>query len=324
MSFVPFFTIFQMRVCLTAIAALLLAQIVLGQEAVQDDAAAAAVDATEDAAPLEDGASPAAVEKSNAEFKTLADFDVTPIESALELDQEFQVLSWTSANPISTKSFVFELEAPAHLLLTDFKQNGDSFMVYDNGEVIGATRPAVTTEAYAETPEDAVADASFSKAAFPLAPGAHNITIEATSPFEFGSAAVRLVANEQSLYTEDEDDDKEHQGDHNEEATSSHHHRPTIAEPILTATNYVEISSIVTQWVTLYAPVPSPVVDPGSTRPPGHHHKGDDHKGGDHKGDEGDDHKDWEEKKHHHHSAKPIFTWVATAPGTAPSSSSVI
>jgi hypothetical protein len=292
-----------MRVCLTAIAALLLAQIVLGQEAVQDDAAAA-VDATEDAAPLEDGAAPAAVEKSNADFMTLADFDTTPIESALELDQEFQVLSWTSANPISTKSFVFELEAPAHLLLTDFKQNGDSFMVYDNGEVIGATRPAVTTEAYAETPEDAVSDASFSKAAFPLAPGAHNITIEATSPFEFGSAAVRLVANEQSLYTDDGEDDEEHHGDHHEEENNdSHHHqhKPTATAAGLTATTYVEVSSIVTKWVTLYAPIPSPVVGPGHKHHGGDHHKGNDHKGDHHyKGDK--HHKNSDEAKPNHQS----------------------
>lgn len=288
-----------MRVCLTAIAALLLAQIVLGQEVVQDDAAAAApaVGATEDAAPLADGASPAAVEKSNAEFKTLADFDTTPIESALELDQEFQILSWTSANPISTKSFVFELEAPAHLLLTDFKQNGDSFMVYDKGEVIGATRPAVTTEAYAETPEDAVADASFSKAAFPLAPGPHNITIEATSPFEFGSAAVRLVAIEQSLYTDDDKDDKDHHDDDDDVPN------PTAAA--LTATNVVEYSSVVTKWVTMYAPIASPVVvDPGNN-----HHTGD-------------------HKNKHHHTAKPMLTYVATAPADAatgaPSSSTLV
>ncbi|KAI8579156.1 hypothetical protein K450DRAFT_300467 [Umbelopsis ramanniana AG] len=253
-----------MRVCLTAIAALLLTQIVLGQDVVQDDVAATTsvevapegTAAPEATAVPEEGDAPAAVEKSNAEFQLLADFDATPIETALELEQEFQILSWTSANPISTKSFVFELEAPAHLLLTDFKQNGDSFMVYDNGEVIGATRPAVTTEAYAETPEDAVADASFSKAAFPLAPGAHNITIEATSPFEFGSAAVRLVANEQSLYKEDDDDEKdEHHKNHKDT------HRKGQG---LTATAYVEVSSIVTKWVTLFAPVPTPMVVPSS------------------------------------------------------------
>ncbi|KAG2176658.1 hypothetical protein INT44_007322 [Umbelopsis vinacea] len=259
-----------MRVCLTAIAALLLAQIVLGQDVVQDEVAATSVDASAApegtaAAAAEEGV--AAVEKSNAEFQTMADFDATPIETALELEQEFQILSWTSANPISTKSFVFELEAPAHLLLTDFKQNGDSFMVYDNGEVIGATRPAVTTEAYAETPEDAVTDASFSKAAFPLAPGAHNITIEATSPFEFGSAAVRLVANEQSLYKgeDEEKHDEKHDekygkkhGDHHDDDHHDHH------EQHLTATAYVEVSSIVTKWVTLYAPVPSAITVPGA------------------------------------------------------------
>ncbi|KAH8550818.1 hypothetical protein BGW37DRAFT_495994 [Umbelopsis sp. PMI_123] len=206
-----------MRICLSAIAAVLLAQVVLGQETPQEDTAA---DVSQEAA----AATPTAgAEVSNAEFQTLQEFDTTPVVSFLEVDQDFQILSWTSDNPISTKSFVFELDAPAHLLLTDFKQNGDSFMVYDNGELIGATRPAETTEAFAATPEDAVKDKTFSKAAFALAPGAHNITVEATSPFEFGSAAVRLLSNEQALF-KDDDDDEEEDDDHHR--YRHHHKRP--------------------------------------------------------------------------------------------------
>jgi hypothetical protein len=168
------------------------------------------------------------------------------------MNQDFQIFTWGGENPMSSKSFVFELQTAAHFLLTDYKQNGDSFQVYDNGELIGATRAVSATSAYAETPEDAVADASFSKAAFSLAAGAHNITIEATSPYDFGSGAVRLVPNRQTLYKSDDDDDHKEKEDHSGDDDDNDGNISN--ENVATVTHWLNIYSTITTYVTAHTP----------------------------------------------------------------------
>ncbi|KAM3584610.1 hypothetical protein VKS41_003418 [Umbelopsis sp. WA50703] len=232
-----------MRVCLSALAAFLLATAVFAQEAGQASDAEAP-------APAPAGS------LSNADF-LMPEFNATPEVSTLELNQDFQTFNWVENNPTSAKSFVFQLEAPAQLLVTDYKQAGDSFQVYDNGELIGSTAKTEGTNAYAETPEDAVSIAQFSKAAFAMAPGPHNITIEATSPYDSGSGAVRLVpATEEFMETQQlwEDEDKEDEHDEHDKHDKHRKHRKHRKDPVvhLTRTEFVEIktTSTITTYVT--------------------------------------------------------------------------
>jgi hypothetical protein len=260
-----------MRVCLSAIAAMLLVQCIFAQEEAKEEAKEvhpahpeppkavhpAHPEPPKEVHPAHPG--PPAQPKTNADFKTIEEYDATPVVSPLEMNQDFQVFSWGGENPLSSKSFVFELHTAAHFLLTDYKQNGDSFQVYDNGELIGATRAVNATSAYAETPEDAVADKSFSKAAFSLAAGAHNITIEATSPYDFGSGAVRLVPNRQTLYKSDDDDHKDeedHNGDDEEDHSGDDDDNDgnISNENVATVTHWLNIYSTITTYVTVHTP----------------------------------------------------------------------
>ncbi|KAG2181027.1 hypothetical protein INT43_008609 [Umbelopsis isabellina] len=277
-----------MRVCLSALAAFLLATAVFAQEAgeAQATSSAVAVESSMAEVPAADAdaavpsASPSATADdaeaaapsaavSNSDF-LMTEFDATPEVSTLELNQDFQTFNWVENSPVSAKSFVFELEAPAQLLLTDYKQAGDSFHVYDNGELIGATRKTEGTNAFAETPEEAVPIAQFSKAAFALAPGPHNITIEAISTFESGSGAVRLVPAteelmvQQQLYKHDDDehddkhDDDKHDDNKHGDKHWDHEEEEQKPDPVvaLTRTQFVEVRTTSTLTTTITVPAP--------------------------------------------------------------------
>jgi hypothetical protein len=103
----------------------------------------------------------------------------------------------------------------------------------DNGKSIGKTSELeMNPEAepvYAATPEEALEDLRFSKAAYPLEAGAHEITIKvADSVNENGTGAVRVVQKVQSLKKkhdkeddeddeDDDEDDKDYQHDEHKE-----------------------------------------------------------------------------------------------------------
>lgn len=102
---------------------------------------------------------------------------------------------------------------------------GDVFEVIDNGKSIGKTSELQITPGteplYAATPEEAFEDARFSKAAYLLEAGAHEITIKvADSVNENGTGAVRVVQKIQSLWGkkhEKHDDDDEDDEDNDDE-----------------------------------------------------------------------------------------------------------
>jgi hypothetical protein len=89
------------------------------------------------------------------------------------------------------------------------------YEVSDNGKIIGMTSSANgTAAAFAETPEEAVADKRFSRGEFNLAKGHHEITINVhKSPYGVGSGAVRVVKKLQALYGKDHDDDDDDEDD---------------------------------------------------------------------------------------------------------------
>ncbi|KAI8373071.1 uncharacterized protein BYT42DRAFT_621772 [Radiomyces spectabilis] len=141
--------------------------------------------------------------------------DFVPAQLAqLELSEEFQPFNWESADSkvMVDRSFHLSLSEPAELQITDFMMGGDQFEILDNGVSMGKTsRANATADAFVATPEEALMDKRFSKAAFPLQAGEHELTISiANSPYASGTGALRVVQQLQSLYNKkgwDDDDD---------------------------------------------------------------------------------------------------------------------
>ena len=82
----------------------------------------------------------------------------------------------------------------ATLTVTDAFLKGDTFEVYDNGNLIGSTSAVATdTAGCGSDPVPCLVDPSVSHAVFNLGPGAHSITIKAlASPFQSGAANFRV------------------------------------------------------------------------------------------------------------------------------------
>jgi hypothetical protein len=88
--------------------------------------------------------------------------------------------------------WTFSSATPVLFTVTDAFRGGDSFNVFDFDVLIGSTPPVPRFDVSPEisNPEEAVVDARFSHASFPLAAGAHSITISlAATPFTAGGAA---------------------------------------------------------------------------------------------------------------------------------------
>ncbi|CAO3596226.1 unnamed protein product [Absidia cylindrospora] len=135
----------------------------------------------------------------------------TATPTPLDYDLKFQTFNWATKEGKTNvdRSFSLDLTEPASLQITDYKLGGDMYEISDNGKIIGMTSNSNgTTNAFAETPEDAVADKRFSRGEFNLAKGHHDITINVhQSPYGVGSGAVRVVKKLQALYGKDHDDD---------------------------------------------------------------------------------------------------------------------
>lgn len=147
----------------------------------------------------------------------------------LELTDSFSNFRWSGNDVLAQETFTVNLDQAARIQVTDYKNRGDTFQVYDNGELLGETsevEDAQDAEVFAATPEEALEDERFSKGTFDLEEGEHKITIKATGPYEAGTAAIRLVAKDQSQdlhkkkggwdddkddkkWDDDDDDDKE-------------------------------------------------------------------------------------------------------------------
>jgi hypothetical protein len=81
----------------------------------------------------------------------------------------------------------------ASLTVTDAFNNGDEFEVFDFGVSIGTTPVVANTGSCGDDPDVCVADAASSHRVYPLAPGAHSITITPSeSPFSSGAAYFRV------------------------------------------------------------------------------------------------------------------------------------
>ncbi len=84
----------------------------------------------------------------------------------------------------------------AEIALTDNFSQGDSFSLFDNGNLVGST-PAVTVNSDRDVPavdlEAALLDPSYSHAVFSLGPGEHSLSIRLdNSPFWAGAGFFKL------------------------------------------------------------------------------------------------------------------------------------
>ncbi|KAG1116182.1 hypothetical protein G6F42_013756 [Rhizopus arrhizus] len=112
------------------------------------------------------------------------------------LTNEFVTFRWKGEEAVANESFDVNVENTARIQVTDFKNRGDSFEVFDNGKSLGMTTKVDALkdeEVFAATPEEALNDDRFSKGIFDLAKGEHKITIKAMGPYEAGTAAIRIL-----------------------------------------------------------------------------------------------------------------------------------
>ncbi|KAL0079321.1 hypothetical protein J3Q64DRAFT_1262291 [Phycomyces blakesleeanus] len=125
-------------------------------------------------------------------------------EIASTLSDTFTDFHWSGKDAVVNESYELQLTEPATIQITDFKNRGDVFVVYDNDVVIGETSAIemdADNEVFAATPLEALEDQRFSQGTFDLAAGDHKITIQAKSPYEAGTAAIRMIGlDNQSLY----------------------------------------------------------------------------------------------------------------------------
>ncbi|KAI8384386.1 uncharacterized protein BYT42DRAFT_643207 [Radiomyces spectabilis] len=135
--------------------------------------------------------------------------------SPLEVSEQFQAFNWmvSESSPVVDRTFTIDLAEPAELQVTDYKLGGDIFEIMDNGMSLGMTSSANTTSAYAATPEEALQNRMFSRGAFALEQGKHQINVKiATSANKMGTGALRIVPKAQALYNKkgwDDDNDWE-------------------------------------------------------------------------------------------------------------------
>ncbi|KAL9540202.1 hypothetical protein MBANPS3_009819 [Mucor bainieri] len=142
------------------------------------------------------------------------------------LTNEFVTFRWKGEEAVAKESFDVNVENNARIQVTDFKNRGDIFEVFDNGKSLGMTTKVDALkdeEVFAATPEEALNDDRFSKGIFDLAKGEHKITIKAMGPYEAGTAAIRMLDHANVDFhkkkggkgdhdddDEDDEDDKKH------------------------------------------------------------------------------------------------------------------
>lgn len=143
----------------------------------------------------------------------------------VELTDAFSLFRWSGdSDAQAVETFSINLDKPARIQVTDFKNRGDTFKIYDNGNLIGETSQVDSEQddsVYAATPEEALENDQFSKGTFDIAEGDHSITIKASGPYDAGTAAIRLIqepsqnqqlhkkkSGKKSKWDDDDDDDE--------------------------------------------------------------------------------------------------------------------
>jgi hypothetical protein len=100
----------------------------------------------------------------------------------------------STGSTVAGSPFTFNDSTSTVLTITDIEFPGDTFSVFDNGNLIGTTNsvnPIGTT--YCTTAAGCLANSLYSHGEFTFAPGANSITIKvASSPFGSGEVAFRL------------------------------------------------------------------------------------------------------------------------------------
>ncbi|KAI8890654.1 hypothetical protein K501DRAFT_265650 [Backusella circina FSU 941] len=129
-------------------------------------------------------------------------------EELLPLTTTFKEFNWKGDSTYAGQTFIVSLDEPAQFQVTDYKNRGDHFDIYDNRLWIGRTSTVEflrDIHGLARTPRNALGDSHFSQGVFGLDKGTHIITIKATSPYGEGSGAIRLITgidSEDSIETE--------------------------------------------------------------------------------------------------------------------------
>ncbi|ORY96861.1 hypothetical protein BCR43DRAFT_524892 [Syncephalastrum racemosum] len=119
-----------------------------------------------------------------------------PAANNVELTDAFADFHWSGNEAMAQETYTVNLEQPSRIQITDFKNRGDSFEIYDNDKLLGKTSEVEQNkddQVFAATPEEALEDERYSKGTFDLEEGEHKITIKASGPYEAGTAAIRLI-----------------------------------------------------------------------------------------------------------------------------------
>jgi PEP-CTERM motif len=100
----------------------------------------------------------------------------------------------TTGSTVTGSPFTFNDSASTVLTITDIEFPGDTFSVFENGNLIGTTNsvtPIVGTFCF--SPDECLASSLYSHGEFDFAAGPNSITIKAAnSPFDGGNVAFRL------------------------------------------------------------------------------------------------------------------------------------
>ncbi|KAG0814132.1 hypothetical protein G6F19_005252 [Rhizopus arrhizus] len=150
---------------------------------------------------------------SNADFNPV-NFVAEEVPSSLT--DSFVNFRWNGESAVAQQTFNLIVEDTARIQVTDFKNRGDRFEVFDNGKSLGTTSEVsaeADQEAFAATPEEALEDERFSKGVFTLEKGEHKITIKATGPYEAGTAAIRILDHANVAFHKKDDDDDDDDDD---------------------------------------------------------------------------------------------------------------
>ncbi|KAI9280757.1 hypothetical protein BY458DRAFT_487309 [Sporodiniella umbellata] len=170
-----------------------------------------------------------AVASSNSDFNPVSFAASEKVSS--ELSGEFTTFRWKGDSSIAQETFDVVVEDTARIQVTDYKNRGDSFEIFDNGKLVGATSEVsgeADEKAFAATPEEALEDDRFSKGVFTLGKGEHKITIKATGPYEAGTAAIRLLDHAEVAFHKQsggKDDDDEEDWHHDDKDDKEEWHK---------------------------------------------------------------------------------------------------
>ena len=106
--------------------------------------------------------------------------------------------NWGSGVPAAADpTFEFSSAVPSRVIVTDGYNPGDQFRVSDNLGVLGVTStpsaPVAFPPFWTEDPNEALAQCEYSRGCFDLAPGDHEISIEAIqNPWDYGHGFLRI------------------------------------------------------------------------------------------------------------------------------------